>query len=251
MENHYQIESSQDFVNGIVRCCSCHNSIETNPEIGRLLQDPEVLRQSMEMARNPALRQEMTRTQDRALSNIESMPGGFNLLRQMHTEVQEPMMNALASGGRPASAETRPENPFIALLQPPTNAAPNTQTFSSPWSPPAAAAPAAPAAGAAAPNPFAGLFGAPGAAQAPAPGPGSSGCPSPFGSFGAGGTAGGMPGLPPGMTPESMSTMMQNPMMQQFMQQMMADPAVSVDARRCLVPRRWCAGRTRGQPAGW
>jgi hypothetical protein len=55
-----------------------------------MLQDPEMLRQSMEMARNPALRDEMVRNQDQALRNVESMPGGFNALRQMHHQVRSP-----------------------------------------------------------------------------------------------------------------------------------------------------------------
>lgn len=71
----------------------------------------------MEMARNPALMQEMMRNQDRALSNLEvihasiinafysivlwhchcfyqSLPGGFNALQRMYTDIQEPMMDA-------------------------------------------------------------------------------------------------------------------------------------------------------------
>lgn len=46
------------------------------------------------MAQNPALRQEMMRNHDRAMSNLESIPGGFNRLRQLHEQVQEPLMEA-------------------------------------------------------------------------------------------------------------------------------------------------------------
>lgn len=34
------------------------------------------------------------RSHDRALSNLESLPGGYNALRRMYTEFQEPMLNA-------------------------------------------------------------------------------------------------------------------------------------------------------------
>lgn len=34
------------------------------------------------------------RNQDRALSNLESIPGGYNALRRMYTDIQEPMLNA-------------------------------------------------------------------------------------------------------------------------------------------------------------
>merc|ERR1712176_397113 len=46
------------------------------------------------MMRNPAMMQEMMRNQDRAMSNLESIPGGFNALRRLYTDVQEPMLNA-------------------------------------------------------------------------------------------------------------------------------------------------------------
>lgn len=58
----------------------------------------------MELARNPAMMQEMMRNQDRALSNLESVPGGYNALRRMYTDIQEPMLTAareqVGPGGR-------------------------------------------------------------------------------------------------------------------------------------------------------
>lgn len=48
----------------------------------------------MELARNPAMMQEMMRNQDRALSNLESVPGGYSALRRMYTDIQEPMFSA-------------------------------------------------------------------------------------------------------------------------------------------------------------
>ena len=38
----------------------------------------------------------MMRNQDRAMTNIENMPGGFHALERMFRDVQEPMMNATA-----------------------------------------------------------------------------------------------------------------------------------------------------------
>ena len=49
--------------------------IERNPEIGHMLNNPDILRQTMEIARNPAMFQELMRNQDRAMSNLESLPG--------------------------------------------------------------------------------------------------------------------------------------------------------------------------------
>ncbi|UYV77050.1 UBQLN1, partial [Cordylochernes scorpioides] len=82
--------------------------MERNPELNHMLNNPDLLRQTMEVVRNPAMLQEMMRTQDRALSNLESFPGGYNALRRMYTELQEPMMNA--------AQEQLGLNPFTALL---------------------------------------------------------------------------------------------------------------------------------------
>ena len=65
-----------------------------NPEMGAVLNDPAMMRQAMEMMRNPSLMQEQMRHMDRQLHNIEGMPDGFNRLRSMYESVQEPMMNA-------------------------------------------------------------------------------------------------------------------------------------------------------------
>ncbi|EQC32825.1 hypothetical protein SDRG_09363 [Saprolegnia diclina VS20] len=72
--------------------------LEQNPELNHVMNDPEMLRRSMEAMRNPAAMREMMRSQDTALRNIESHPEGFNALRRMYTEVQEPLMNAASSG---------------------------------------------------------------------------------------------------------------------------------------------------------
>jgi len=48
------------------------------------------------------------RAQDRAISNLESLPGGYNALRRMYTDIQEPMLNA--------AQEQLGGNPFAALV---------------------------------------------------------------------------------------------------------------------------------------
>ena len=44
-----------------------------------MLNNPEMLRQTMEFARNPAMLQEVMRSHDRALSNLESIPGEVHM----------------------------------------------------------------------------------------------------------------------------------------------------------------------------
>ena len=113
--------------------------IERNPEVGHMLNDPAVLRQTMQMATNPELMREMMRNTDRAMSNIENHPEGFNLLRRMYTNVQEPMMNAAQPGTGAGAA-----NPFASLFNtagtttaPPATPSPNPNTapLPNPWAP--------------------------------------------------------------------------------------------------------------------
>jgi len=82
--------------------------MERNPEIAHLLNNPDLLRQTMEFARNPTALQEMMRNHDRALSNLESIPGGFNALQRIYHDVQEPMYSA--------AQEQFGNNPFAQLF---------------------------------------------------------------------------------------------------------------------------------------
>jgi len=115
--------------------------MERNPEITHMLNNPELMRQTMEMARNPAMLQEMMRNQDRALSNLESMPGGFNALRRLYTDVQEPMMNAAQEGFGAAnpfgnlSSSASTTSASTATSTTTTTNAENTQPLPNPWAP--------------------------------------------------------------------------------------------------------------------
>ncbi|WRX15912.1 Ubiquitin-like domain - like 6 [Theobroma cacao] len=127
--------------------------IDRNPELGHILNDPSILRQTLEAARNPELMREMMRNTDRAMSNIESSPEGFNMLRRMYENVQEPFLNATTMAGNSGNAPG--SNPFAALLgnqggsqarDSPNNTstagsdttqgqtAPNTNPLPNPWS---------------------------------------------------------------------------------------------------------------------
>ena len=116
--------------------------MESNPEVGHLLSDPAVLRQSLETARNPQLMREMMRNTDRAMSNIEAHPEGFNMLRRLYTNVQQP----LSQLGQPSSSD---DGPDVEPTASPTT--PNTTALPNPWAPAPPSAAASPA----------GLFGAP------------------------------------------------------------------------------------------
>ncbi|XWS45637.1 hypothetical protein CRYUN_Cryun15aG0153600 [Craigia yunnanensis] len=87
--------------------------VDRNPELAHILNDPSTLRQTLEAARNPELMHEMMRNTDRAMSNIESLPEGFNMLRRMYETVQQPFLNATTMAG---STINDSSNPFASLL---------------------------------------------------------------------------------------------------------------------------------------
>ncbi|OEL36133.1 Ubiquitin domain-containing protein DSK2b [Dichanthelium oligosanthes] len=198
--------------------------MDRNPDLAHVLNDPSVLRQTLEAARNPEIMREMMRNTDRAMSNIESSPEGFNMLRRMYETVQEPFLNATTMGGEGNTAS----NPFAALIgnqgsnqpgQPATNAptpgsesttgtpAPNTNPLPNPWSTNGRTG-ATGGLGGISPewNNFLGLAGNP--------------------RSGAAGGQGGLGSPDLGSMPDAslVNQMLQNPAMMQMMQNVMSDP---------------------------
>lgn len=116
--------------------------MQRNPEISHMLNNPELLRQTMELARNPAMLQELMRSHDRAMSNLESVPGGYNALHRIYRDIQEPMLNATSGFG---------SNPFSGLVDSGTGENPqagseNREPLPNPWgSQPSRQTPAPPA----------------------------------------------------------------------------------------------------------
>ena len=157
----------------------------------------------MEMMRNPNAMREAVRSQDLALSQIENHPEGYNALRRMYEDIQEPMFDAAQAANNPAGANRGTTGPSVPM---PIPAAPNASALPNPWGRPAAT-----------PAPMGGM---PGGFGANPYGGGMGGGMNPY--AGMGGMGGG--GMPPGVDPAQAMAMMQNPMMQQMMQQMMSDP---------------------------
>jgi len=170
--------------------------MERNPEIRQMLNNPEVLRQMMDIVRNPSRLQEMTRTMDRQMQNLESLPGGRNVLERMYRDIQEPVLNAM--GG---------PNPFQALSGTTDNPGPTPSTETS------APAPNPWAAGQTAENNTTSCTGTGAAA-------GGAGL---AGLLGQGGNLGGLAGL---MGQGAGSGMMNSPGMQSLMQQMAENPTL-------------------------
>lgn len=106
--------------------------MERNPEINHMLNNPDLLRQTLDLARNPSMLQELMRSHDRAISNLESIPGGYNALQRMYRDIQEPMLSA--------TAEQFSRNPFAGLVDNtsannPQQGRENIEPLPNPWSP--------------------------------------------------------------------------------------------------------------------
>mmetsp|Transcript_8214 Transcript_8214/g.10092 ORF Transcript_8214/g.10092 Transcript_8214/m.10092 type:complete len:546 (-) Transcript_8214:308-1945(-) len=174
--------------------------LDSNPQLRHILDDPELMRRSMEMMRDPSAMQNMMRNQDLAMSQIENVPGGFNALRRMYEEVQEPMMDAMTGAGSSGDSNPNPAD---------SNASSST--------------------GGAMPNPW----GAPSTTPAPSPAFNPWGAANPLNPGAGGGTApnppwtGGVAGQNPLGSPnlEQTISMLENPVVNNMMQQMLSDPA--------------------------
>lgn len=95
----------------------------------------------------------MMRNQDRALSNLEALPGGFNALERLYRDVQEPMMDATARPNpfqvfKISRFEDRVLTSFIKNLANDNNTnttnqagQQNTEALPNPWGPPPSATP--------------------------------------------------------------------------------------------------------------
>jgi len=64
--------------------------IENNPELKHYFDDPETIRHMADIMKNPALRDEMIRNSDRAMAQIENIPGGFKYLQRMNHQMGDP-----------------------------------------------------------------------------------------------------------------------------------------------------------------
>ncbi|KAG1435855.1 hypothetical protein G6F56_013803 [Rhizopus delemar] len=78
---------------------------------------------------------EMQRNNDRALSNIEAIPGGFNHLRRMYSTIQEPMESAMSPSGIRSSEEANERLARQLNVESVPDNSLNTQALPNPWAP--------------------------------------------------------------------------------------------------------------------
>merc|ERR1719380_56233 len=112
--------------------------MDRNPEVARILEDPETMQQAMRAASNPAVMREMMRNADLAMGRADVMPGGHAALARMHNEVVDPLYSAMGPGSGAGNGTA-----VSYELENSTTSAPNSAALPNPWGPPPAAAPAA------------------------------------------------------------------------------------------------------------
>merc|ERR1719235_529879 len=165
--------------------------MEERPDLARMMEDPEVLRQSARMVSNPSLMREMMRNQDTAMGRLDATPGGHAALERAHREIVDPLHNAMHSGGESGTQMNQYAQDAQGIR--------NTAPLANPWGAPQTA-----------PNPT------PSATQATAQSDPAGAQVPPEGAT--------------PMNPRNPFAAMQNPMMQQMMQnpqmmqQMMQNP---------------------------
>merc|ERR1719310_1353889 len=92
-----QMMSNPETLRGMIRMNPRMNQLmEQRPELARMLEDPETIQQSMRMMANPSLMREMTRNADRAIGQLDAMPGGHSALVRAHEEFADPLFEAMA-----------------------------------------------------------------------------------------------------------------------------------------------------------
>jgi len=225
--------------------------MEQNPQLREVLSNPEVMRQSMEMMRNPAAMQQAQRGNDLQMSQIENMPGGFQALANMYRNMQGPMESAMGpeAGATAANTSNQAAGGLAVRKRPqrtkrerfrdcavengaaPEHTAPNSKlvrAFQAVHStPPSSPSPLTPLQDTPMVNPWATQ-----APAAPASAPaGEAAAANPFAGMGGLGATPGMPQMPgmPGMPPmdaNGLSAMLDNPMMRGMMDQMAQNPAM-------------------------
>ena len=186
--------------------------MDSNPELRHALEDPEFMRRSMEMMRDPSAMQNMMRNQDLAMSQIENMPGGYNALRRMYEDVQEPMMDAMMGGGIRSGTSSNSSSASGQGRTGNGTAGATNEAMPNPWGAPTPSTSSVPTSqGSGGTNPFASLMGNMGSMGFPGAGSGNN----PWANPAMG---------PNGPNLEATLQMMENPMMQQMMQNMMNNP---------------------------
>ncbi|KAJ1953890.1 hypothetical protein IWQ62_005889 [Dispira parvispora] len=105
---------------------------DNNPELARAIMDPFTQEQSRLVSQNPSVMREIHRNNDRAMANLEMMPGGYNQLLSMYRSFQEPMENA-CTPQRPSTDELNEQFARDLRVTQPDKSDVNQSPLPNPW----------------------------------------------------------------------------------------------------------------------
>jgi len=88
--------------------------LQQHPEMAASMRDPDLMRQAMRAAMDPAYKAELTRAQDQAMRHVSALPGGDAAMQRMYTDVTAPAEEDMATGGPTAASQPSgaPANPW-------------------------------------------------------------------------------------------------------------------------------------------
>jgi hypothetical protein len=98
--------------------------MEKSSQFREALSDPGILKEMLKMSTNPAYYKEAMRNADRAMAQLENVPQGFQMLRQLHEQVREPALQSSAS-----------KVPIRSIISSTVSAKLQTAPLPNPWSP--------------------------------------------------------------------------------------------------------------------
>merc|ERR1712157_606410 len=104
--------------------------LKKNPQLRHVLKDPSLMKHAMRAASNPEYYNEMLKNNDRALRNIESIPGGFSALSRLYNQIQKPMERAMDDMFRQRHGKDMTRISDIDKSKGPTS-----KPLDNPWSP--------------------------------------------------------------------------------------------------------------------
>ncbi|CAJ0962949.1 unnamed protein product, partial [Mesorhabditis belari] len=81
--------------------------IEQNPELAHILNDPEMIRRTMEIVRNPNMFNEMMRNHDIAIRNLQGIPGGEAALQRLYQDGGNPFATGGANSADNATSRSQ------------------------------------------------------------------------------------------------------------------------------------------------
>lgn len=95
------LDNPDIFKNMIESIPGIKKEMKANPELSKMIESPQMMEEMSKLAEDPEYMNTQMKNADIAMAKLETIPGGFNILRSTLKTYQDPLINAL--GGRGGS----------------------------------------------------------------------------------------------------------------------------------------------------